>query len=694
MTFNMSRNNFKIFGYFLMIVFIVLGLSISFKSLLAVWTAPTDNPPNANADEPVNKGANLQIKAGPLYVNAGDNPAATGFTALGKVGIGTINPGRTLDINSGTGDNVFMRLSTGDATPYYWDITLSSDDGLYFQPKDTLTTAFRVTKTGQLGVYRVSTGAGNVALAFLGGTNRYFGFRQQDGTLSKLHTDYYDGSVWNTAMTIDTTGKVGIGTTNPTAWFHLKGSSATNRLFTISDTRAGYARDWGFTPENNAFAIIDITASNARRLLIDSTGNVGIGTEAPAFESGYKGLQIKAAANFGAELHLDTTDVNRNAALLFSNAGSNKWRLFNNSADNSFNILDAAAPVATVLTILDGGNVGISMTNPAYKLSVNGSIQSMSGGFVFPDGTSQSTAVGVSSNLTVNTLTITSENLTIGGTAPQISFPMGGTTQISVPAWGGPLFINGGGSFIVTTSVDGSINEARLTINNSGNVGIGVSEPQHKLDVAGGAKFTEPVIVAAPTANEHAATKSYVDGLISGISPSKWTLDADGIHRSGHVGIGADSYNPERAALRVKGGIFIEEGEEQTIWGNPALEVDGTVSASVKEFRILHPEKPGHDLIHSSLEGPEIGVYYRGQGKLIKGKTIIKLPSYFEKLTRQEGRTVLLTAKGSTPYLLSAGEVKNGEFMAYGTVADGEFYWEVKAVRADQPLLEAEALSR
>lgn len=40
----------------------------------------------------------------------------------------------------------------------------------------------------------------------------------------------------------------------------------------------------------------------------------------------------------------------------------------------------------------DGGKVGIGISTPAEKLSVNGTIQSISGGVKFPDGTTQTTA--------------------------------------------------------------------------------------------------------------------------------------------------------------------------------------------------------------------------------------------------------------------------------------------------------------
>lgn len=45
-----------------------------------------------------------------------------------------------------------------------------------------------------------------------------------------------------------------------------------------------------------------------------------------------------------------------------------------------------------VLTLTRGGYLGIGNTSPSYKLDVTGSIHSASGGFVFPDGTVQTTA--------------------------------------------------------------------------------------------------------------------------------------------------------------------------------------------------------------------------------------------------------------------------------------------------------------
>jgi len=87
------------------------------------------------------------------------------------------------------------------------------------------------------------------------------------------------------------------------------------------------------------------------------------------------------------------------------------------------------------------------------------------------------------------------------------------------------------------------------------------------------------------------------------------------------------------------------------------------------------------------VEGPESAVFYRGEAELSNGHALVKLPDYFEALTRKESRTVQLTAKGPKPFLLSYTDIVNGEFQVYGTQPNGFFSWEVKAIRADIPTL-------
>lgn len=64
------------------------------------------------------------------------------------------------------------------------------------------------------------------------------------------------------------------------------------------------------------------------------------------------------------------------------------------------------------------------------------------------------------------------------------------------------------------------------------------------------------------------------------------------------------------------------------------------VAAPFKQFNIKHPSKSGHRLIHACLEGPEVGVYYRGH---LKGDNKIVLPEYWNNLINPESITVHFT---------------------------------------------------
>ncbi len=124
------------------------------------------------------------------------------------------------------------------------------------------------------------------------------------------------------------------------------------------------------------------------------------------------------------------------------------------------------------------------------------------------------------------------------------------------------------------------------------------------------------------------------------------------------------------------------------------LHVNGTLTATQKNFEIRHPLDPERKVLtHSSLEGPEIGVYYRGEAQLAQGEAVVSLPAYFEALTRKERRTVQLTPVGGWSPLYVATEVQGGTFTVR-TAAGGNptqrFYWEVKAVRADVAHVEVE----
>lgn len=66
------------------------------------------------------------------------------------------------------------------------------------------------------------------------------------------------------------------------------------------------------------------------------------------------------------------------------------------------------------------------------------------------------------------------------------------------------------------------------------------------------------------------------------------------------------------------------------------------VVAEVKYFKVKHPYLENKSLVHSCLEGPEIGIYFRGK----TSSNIIKLPSYFKGFVDYNTLTVHLTPIG------------------------------------------------
>ena len=78
--------------------------------------------------------------------------------------------------------------------------------------------------------------------------------------------------------------------------------------------------------------------------------------------------------------------------------------------------------------------------------------------------------------------------------------------------------------------------------------------------------------------------------------------------------------------------------------GDVASNIQLAKALPAKPFDIPHPSKSGHRLRHVSLEGPEIGVYYRGK---LENTNSITLPDYWDNLIDPESITVNLTPVGS-----------------------------------------------
>ncbi len=171
-----------------------------------------------------------------------------------------------------------------------------------------------------------------------------------------------------------------------------------------------------------------------------------------------------------------------------------------------------------------------------------------------------------------------------------------------------------------------------------------------------------------------------VDGVVSGknaIGGSAASIQ--GLGTGGNEGVFAFKFDQEK---------FGKTEEAIQIWNS---------SANVfKTFIVEHPLDQDKYIVHATLEGPEGAVYYRGTSQLCNGKVTISLPPYFEAFTRKEHRTIILTNIDGFDRIavqsIEGEKIKDGKFIVISDNPESsqQFDWEVKAVRADGPKLQAE----
>ena len=104
------------------------------------------------------------------------------------------------------------------------------------------------------------------------------------------------------------------------------------------------------------------------------------------------------------------------------------------------------------------------------------------------------------------------------------------------------------------------------------------------------------------------------------------------------------------SALRMRGGCLIE-GDLYVTGSVDCLSVGrlearhSVADGKPKVFDIHHPTKgKGHRLAHACIEGPEVGVYYRGR---LRNKKVIELPQYWKGLVHTDSISVQLQPIGA-----------------------------------------------
>jgi hypothetical protein len=375
-------------------------------------------------------------------------------------------------------------------------------------------------------------------------------------------------------MLIDNSGNVGIGTSSPTHLLHLYSADARSPTILLENNSAGdsdvgiifaensenYAYRIGTDDSGNTFRItyksggIDpAPGTDDDRLVIDTSGNVGIGTSSPSGK-----LQVETSGT-AANLYVNS-DISTSALASRISLGNST-----SAARFTFGLLGGGGEIAYLgsegsfplyfqtagterMRISSGGDVAIGVSSPNEKLTVSGNIElyndEQDGYIWFHDAGTRSWTIG---------------------------------SQQST------------GSFVLTNEVDIASGE-KFVVDSSGSVGIGTSSPiaQSKLTVAGG---SGSISVTGSDGNfsaggqrtfmDFAVGKARIGGTGGGGSGTSLGLyvgtglEAIAVGTTGQVGIGPSGYSTNR--IRVS-------SDNPTSYTSAQLEVFSSAGNVLQSF--------------------------------------------------------------------------------------------------------------